>query len=271
VPRVALAIAYDGTRFESFARQPGRRTVEGELVSLLQGAGVFSDARAGRFRSGSRTDAGVSAAWNVVAFDTPRPAASLPALTTGAPEGLHLLAAAPVAAAFEPRHARSRTYRYLLPEAWDRRRVAPLLRALRGTHDFSNFRRADAEKRPVATLSSLRYRISGKSPCFEVTAPFFLWQQVRRIVAALQGVQDGRWTEAAVRRALEDPRRRVDFGLAPAENLLLLRVDYEGVTFTPPPRVVRARVAEDVTATRRRAAWAAAVAGGLAERRSWNR
>ncbi len=72
--RFALRIAYDGTAFYGFQRQPDVRTVEGgELIRVLSKlGGVISDAGgSSNFKGASRTDrGGVSAFFNVVAFDT---------------------------------------------------------------------------------------------------------------------------------------------------------------------------------------------------------
>ena len=68
--RVALKIAYDGTRFHGYARQPNVRTVEGEILHSLRRAKLLDDPRAARFEGASRTDRGVSALGNVIAFDS---------------------------------------------------------------------------------------------------------------------------------------------------------------------------------------------------------
>lgn len=266
MPRLALAIAYDGTRFESYARQPGRRTVEGELIALLQSAGAFRDAREARWRSGSRTDAGVSAAWNVVAFDSSIPAGAVVAATTRAPEGLHLLAATVVGDEFDPRHASRRTYRYFLPTPWNWKRVQPAARAFEGRHDFSNFRRADGDKAPDATIERIRYRARAPGPWVEITAPSFLWHQVRRIVAALAKLDQGLVSRAEILRALEDPATPKDFGIAPAERLLLVRVDYDEFTWPGAPRISRERLAAEIQDFRLRQVWLESVHAGIAGR-----
>src|SRR6266540_3335311 len=65
--RLRLAVAYDGGPFSGFARQPGRRTVQGELeraLSELAGAPVETVCA-------GRTDAGVHARGQVVHADLP--------------------------------------------------------------------------------------------------------------------------------------------------------------------------------------------------------
>ena len=67
--RVALRIAYDGRAFFGHQRQPDARTVEGECIAALRAAKILSDPGRAFFRSASRTDRGVSALGNVIAFD----------------------------------------------------------------------------------------------------------------------------------------------------------------------------------------------------------
>src|SRR5256886_17696983 len=67
--RVALKIAYDGAAFFGHQRQPDRRTVEGECLAALRAGKILQEPRQSFFRSASRTDRGVSAVGDVIAFD----------------------------------------------------------------------------------------------------------------------------------------------------------------------------------------------------------
>src|SRR5207247_4191378 len=71
--RVALKTAYDGRAFFGSQRQPDRRTVEGECLVALKAAKILKDSQESFFRSASRTDRGVSAVGNVIAFNTHLP------------------------------------------------------------------------------------------------------------------------------------------------------------------------------------------------------
>ena len=64
-----LDIAYDGARFSGWARQPGRRTVQGELEDAL--SRVIGEPIA--LTVAGRTDAGVHALAQVAGFTTARP------------------------------------------------------------------------------------------------------------------------------------------------------------------------------------------------------
>src|SRR4051812_38720481 len=63
---VLLQVAYDGANFCGFAPQPGQRTVYGTLLDAVRGM----DASVEGLRGASRTDAGVHARGQAVAFDT---------------------------------------------------------------------------------------------------------------------------------------------------------------------------------------------------------
>ncbi len=65
---IRLTVAYDGTEFAGFQLQPNHRTVQGELEEALEKIAREPI----RIRFAGRTDAGVHALGQVVAFDTHR-------------------------------------------------------------------------------------------------------------------------------------------------------------------------------------------------------
>ena len=67
---VLLRLAYDGTAFHGYAAQPGQRTVQGEVQRHL--GEMFSDDGL-EVRAASRTDAGVHARGQLVAFEKTLP------------------------------------------------------------------------------------------------------------------------------------------------------------------------------------------------------
>ncbi|MBI2078022.1 MAG: tRNA pseudouridine(38-40) synthase TruA [Euryarchaeota archaeon] len=242
--RVALAFAYDGTSFDSFARQPGRRTVEGELLRVLARAGVVTDPRAQRYEAASRTDRGVSAWWNVCAFDTRADPRSLPHLRH-VPAGLHLLGAAACTLSFSPRRdALGRSYVYHVRARpgfdWSGLRRAALL--FQGRHDFRGFSRRDQTVGSVRTLTRVRVSGRGNERILRFTAPSFLWEQVRRIVRALVEVGEGRRTVDSVRAQLASPGQRA-VPPAPPEPLVLEHVEVP-LVFPPPSSAAKRRLEE---------------------------
>src|SRR5438128_1085465 len=112
--KIALVVAYDGTDFRGFARQPHGRTVQGlleEALSQLLRVPI-------RTVGAGRTDAGVHAAGQVVSFDAPQ-ALDLSWLAGRlnrrlGPE-ISIRSAAEVSTSFDARHsARRREYEYTI-------------------------------------------------------------------------------------------------------------------------------------------------------------
>ena len=219
-----MKIAYDGTAFHGQARQPGLRTVEGEVIHALVRARAIGDPETARFQSASRTDRGVSALGNAVAFDTGlRPDAAVRAFNAKS-RGVWAWAAAVVPEGFSARRARERWYRYLLPADHDAEVLDTALRIFEGEHDFRNFTRD--RTRTVARIDLARAIRGGDRVALDFKAASFRWNLVRRLVAAAQRVETGHASLHDVKAALADSRR-IDMGLAPAEPLILMDVAYD--------------------------------------------
>jgi tRNA pseudouridine38-40 synthase len=237
--RYRATVEYDGTDFAGFQVQPGARTVQGELEAAL--ATISGGSRVGVVAAG-RTDAGVHAVGQVIAFTDPkgRPAEELArALDALLPEDVAIREVRRVPAEFHPRYAaRYREYRYTVwngPRSPLRERYAlgvrdPLDTAameragsvLMGRHDFSAF--GASHRQPVRTVHSVRVRRAGSLVTIDVAADAFLRQMVRRIVAALLEVGHGRTNEEAVAAALASKRPAFNGATAPAKGLCLRRV-----------------------------------------------
>lgn len=252
--RVALKIAYDGRLFHGFARQPGPRTVEGEVLFALQKAGLIAGAEAARLRGASRTDAGVSALGNVVAFDGDAADDATVGRFNDAARDVWAWAVAELPPEVDPRRANWRWYRYLLAGAHDVAVLRTAAKEFVGTRDFAAFASPDAE-RTRRRVDSVEIAAEDDGIVLDVRAPSFLRGMVRRIVAALLAVEKGDATPGVLREALASGRGP-DLGTVAAEPLTLMDVDL-GVAF---------RVAAD-RATRERIARRAADA--LASARFW--
>ena len=237
--RYRARVEYDGTDFAGFQVQPDARTVQGELEAAL--AKVSGGSRI-RVLAAGRTDAGVHAIGQVIAFTDPkgRPAKELArALDALLPEDVAIREVRRVSAEFNPRYAaRYREYRYTV---WNGPRsplcerqalgvrdplnIAAMERAgsvLVGRHDFSSF--GVAHRQPVRTVYAVRVRRKGSLVTIDFAADAFLRQMVRRIVAALLEVGHGKATEEAVAEALASTRPAFNGATAPAKGLCLRRV-----------------------------------------------
>jgi len=228
--RLALKFGYDGRGFHGFARQPGQRTVEGDILRALSEIGIIRKGQGPKdigYAAASRTDAGVSAIGNVIAIDTAfRRDALLSALNARLRDvWFHSFAEVPDG--FRPRDARQRWYRYHM-RGCEVRSLARFRRALgcfEGTHDFSNFARVDDEN-PVRTVKSITTRKAGGLFITDVRAQSFLWNQVRRMMGAAFAVSNEVLLLKELKAALEKPDRRKDMGLASPEGLMLVDVSY---------------------------------------------
>ena len=113
--RTALKIAYVGTHFHGFQRQPNVRTVEEELIYHLRKLEYIDDLKDSRFRIAGRTDAGVHALGNVISFQSEKEV-RINQINHSLPDDIQIIAQAPVRFGFKPRYAEMRWYRYILFE-----------------------------------------------------------------------------------------------------------------------------------------------------------
>ena len=232
-PRVAVKLAYDGTRFHGFQRQPDRTTVEGELMRALTKVGAIRSPRDCGYRSSSRTDRGVSALGNVVSFRTSFPLDQLCSAVNSEMEDVWTYSVVAVPEAFNPRAARQRWYRYLLArERQDTRLLTEALSRFVGVHDFSGYARRD-ERNPVRRIDSIEVSESDLFYTIDFRAESFLWNMVRRIVWMANECSMGRVSLEDV--GPESGHRPTRIGLARPEFLVLMDVDC-GISFPVDPR-----------------------------------
>ena len=229
--RVAVRFAYLGEGFSGSQIQPRARTVEGEMRSALHKVCGLDDPDLD-LRIASRTDKGVNALGNVAVFRTgiEDPETLLRALNAVS-DGVFYTAFAEVDEDFNPRHASSREYRYVLPSKdLDVDLARECAGLFVGEHDFARFCRPDG-KPTVVTIDSIDVSTEGETVVLTYHARFFLWNMVRRTAAAIRSVASGHSTLDDVRSALDG--NDVNFGIARADALTLTSVDYDGLTFTP--------------------------------------
>jgi len=161
--RLACRVSYLGSRFYGSQIQETRRTVEGECIAACRRLDLFDDWREAVFSSAGRTDRGVHARGQVLAFSTHYPDRARQTLNFQLPPDIWCTGMAEVPPAFHPRYdARSRTYRYYYPELpADVHAMERAVRYFCGDHNFSNFARA-GERNPWRTVTSacVRFHVS---------------------------------------------------------------------------------------------------------------
>jgi tRNA pseudouridine38-40 synthase len=236
--RLAFAVSYLGGGFAGSQMQPGLRTVEGEFIAACERLQLFSDWRKARFSFSGRTDRGVHARGQVVAFDTDQPDRALQVLNLLLPRDCWCTAYAEVPSGFHPRYdARSRTYRYYYPEpGLDVSAMNGAAALFLGRHDFSCFARIE-DHDPERTILSAEVRDENGFAVFEVTGESFLWNMVRCMATVLRLVGRGRAGSGMVEGLLEKQcEQRI--AAAPAEGLILWKVDC-GIALLPLPSDTR--------------------------------
>lgn len=228
-----MTLAYDGTRFAGYARQPGLETVEGSVRRALESLGASPRALA----VAGRTDRGVSAEGQVLSFrlSRPVPPAELQAAVSAAcPEALACIEVREVARRFHAAFsARARRYAYLWPNptGLPPSSVQPMLTALVGRRCFSAYAR---DTRPgqntVRTLTEARVESGheGEAPVlvFHFVADAFLRKMVRVLVATAIREAGAAADRMVVLAEAQD--RRGTAWPAPPEPLRLTRVLYDG-------------------------------------------
>ena len=245
--RLRLDLAYDGTDFAGWARQPGLRTVQGALEDAL--AQVLRLPELPSVTCAGRTDAGVHARGQVAHVDLP----GEPDLATLArslrgvlPPDIALRDLGVAPAGFDARFsALSRHYRYRLcddPRAWDpllRREVVAHPRtldieamntagqALVGEHDFAALCKPREGGSTVRRILDLAWtRDDGGFAQMTIGADAFCHSLVRSVVGVLVPVGDGRkpteWPAEVVAARARDPHVTV----MPPHGLVLDEVRY---------------------------------------------
>ncbi len=237
--RYRARVEYDGTNFAGFQVQPGRRTVQGELETALERLAPDGPER---IEGAGRTDAGVHAREQVIAFDYDGRLARAElerALAATLPADIGLYGLTRVEPGYRPRHrARYREYRYLIwngprsplreryalgvREPLDVQAMADAAEVFVGRHDFSAF--GGWDRQPVRTLHRLRVTRRGDLITVAVEGDAFLRQMVRRIVAALVRVGRGAASRAQVAAALAGQEPAFGGETAPPHGLVLWRV-----------------------------------------------
>jgi tRNA pseudouridine38-40 synthase len=243
VPTSRLLIEYDGTDFSGWARQPGLRTVQGELERALS---VVLRRDAVALTVAGRTDAGVHACGQVASYaGHPARADSLNALL---PDDVAVLECTAAGSGFDARRdATSRAYAYRLltrrsrsaferrvalhwPHPLDLEALRDCARGLTGEHNFTAFTPTETDhvrfERVVLHASWVRTDASLLE--FRIEADAFMRNMIRVLVGTMLEVGGGRRSVEAFTELLGG-RPRAQAGVtAPPHGLHFLGAGYGG-------------------------------------------
>jgi tRNA pseudouridine38-40 synthase len=243
MPVYRLEVAYDGTGFHGFARQPGVRTVQGEIEAALSRVLKLTVETTGA----GRTDAGVHARGQVVSFvvvvelDLAPLQRSLNGLLH--PEAV-VTRLAPAAPGFNARFSAVwREYRYQLinaahpdplqrtstwhvPDYLDLAAMNSCAEQLVGQHDFSSFCRTPTGGNMVRRVLEAQWAADPPLVVLRVRANAFCHQMVRSMVGLMVEVGRGRRRPEETAAVIAAADRGAAGPMAPAQGLILWEVGY---------------------------------------------
>ncbi len=243
MPTYRLDLAYDGSGFRGFARQPDQRTVQGEVEAVLERVFRHPVLTVGA----GRTDAGVHARGQVLSFahDTEvEPAVVKRAVTGLLTPGIVATACAVVEDTFDARFSATwRSYRYrvlntpdpdplLHASTWhvsdplDLEAMNRAAAAFVGEHDFASFCRKAEGRTTERTVLEAEWQPIDGLMILMIRATAFCHQMVRSIVGFCVDVGRGRVPADSVPAVLAATDRAAARPIAPPQGLILWEVGY---------------------------------------------
>ena len=239
-----FTIAYDGSRFFGWERQPDRETIQGKLeavLSRLQGSPV-------EIIGAGRTDAGVHAramVANAVLDVKESPEEIRDYMNRYLPDAIAVREVKPCAPRFHARYkAIGKTYRYtvfvgevkpvfdrkyvhLVEEPLDVSKMEQAAKLLVGTHDYASFcSNPKMKKSTVRCVDSIVLKREGNRLTLTYHGTGFLQHMVRILTGTLLEVGMGKRTPESMTELLEAKQRALAGFTAPAQGLCMIEVDY---------------------------------------------
>lgn len=241
-----LLLEYDGTGFAGWAKQPGSRTVCGEVERALC---VLLRRESVALAVAGRTDAGVHA-WGQVASYA-GPAVAVRSLNALLPSDVAVLSCDAAADGFDARRAAtSRAYCYRVltrparsvfergralwwPRPLDADALSACAAAVVGVHDFTAFTPTDTEHVRFSREVFAAFWVAGVGGDgdvleFWIEADAFMRQMVRVLAGTMLEVAGGRRSVAEFSALLSGRPRSCAGRTAPAHGLYLAGVGYGG-------------------------------------------
>ncbi len=272
-----LDLAYDGTDFAGWARQPGLRTVQGVLEDAL--ATIFRrDGETPAITVAGRTDAGVHATGQVAHVDlterqvarlarphgarpAPEPATALARRLNGiagltsdvvvrsatiAPEGFDARFSPVwrsyryrIADAAADRNPLHRRFTVWHPNVLDAEAMSEAAHELLGLHDWAAYCRPRAGATTIRELQEFSWHRDADGVLIaRLRADAFCHSMVRALVGAAVAVGEGDLPGERLVGLREERQRTSEFRVMPAAGLTLVEVGY------PPDEELAARAAQ---------------------------
>ena len=242
--RYKIIIQYDGSSFSGWQLQKNRNTVQGEIENALR---IISGSKDRIAVNGSgRTDSGVHAYGQVAHFDLDTNLTSVDlsnAINSNTSEDCRIMSIEKVGSDFESRFdAKKRRYRYQIylgssllyrNQAWlindiEMNMLHQLSKMIIGEHDFLSFSKYRlGQKNTNSIIYESVWKKKDKMLLYEISGNRFLHHMVRYLVGTMVQVSRGMYPKGEFSSLLHQPRKNVQIHRAPANGLILLKVEYD--------------------------------------------
>lgn len=243
--RFKMIVAYDGTNYNGFARQPNGTTIQETLEKAIKEI-VQEDVRT---LGAGRTDQGVHAKGQCVTFDseTQIPAFKLKkAINSKLPLDISVQSVEEVDETFQPRFgAKRKTYRYQIlnsdvrdpflykyslqyPYKLDISKMQEAAHHMVGEHDFACFCSAGSSvKDTVRTIYFIHIVDKEGVITVDICGNGFLYNMVRIIIGTLLKVSEGKLSTEDIPEIIASKNRKKAGPTVPPQGLTMLDIIYE--------------------------------------------
>ena len=242
--RYKTIIQYDGSSFSGWQLQKNKKTVQGDIENALR---IISGSKNRIAVHGAgRTDSGVHAYGQVAHFDLDTNLTSNDlsnAINSNTSEDCRIMSIEKVESDFESRFdATKRRYRYQIylgssllyrNQAWlvndiGIKTLEEISKMIIGEHDFLSFSKYRPEqKNTKSTIFKSVWEKKDKMLVYEISGNRFLHHMVRYLVGTMVQISRGRYPKEKFSSLLHEPRKNVQIHRAPANGLILLKVEYD--------------------------------------------
>ncbi len=263
MPKYALGIEYDGTRYHGWQTQEDDvRSIQSEVELAISKVANYPTP----VICAGRTDKGVHAVGQVVHFESDADRSLknwLMGVNTELPDDIGIQWVREVGEDFHARYsAMARRYQYIILNrpvrsalyphrmTWnyrplDANKMHEAGQHLLGEHDFQSFRAAECQSRtPVREVIALNVHRQGELVLIDITANAFLHHMVRNIAGVLMTIGEGKQPAEWALDVLKAKDRTVASATAHPHGLYLVHVDYPSIyglpSFTGLPLILSA-------------------------------
>ena len=242
---IKLIIEYDGKNFAGWQTQPGKISIQGEILKAIKEV-TGEDVE---LNASGRTDAGVHALGQVANFKTNSniEVKKIPyALNSKLSNSIVIKSAEEVEERFHSRYnCKGKTYRYVInnsefPSALNRYRefhvpqelnykdMEEAIKLFEGTHDFKGFKSSGGspKKTTVRTLNKCEIKKDNERIIIELSGDGFLYNMVRIISGTIVDVGLGKIKLSDIEGIIESGDRKLAGRTLPPHGLYLVEVRY---------------------------------------------